>query len=110
MNQKVEKYFDQQTLSNRELLIELRSLIMDTIDDCDEDFKWGVPVYDNGRIYTTALKGRVNIGFVVNGLSEKQISTLEGTGKTMRHIKIATLDDIKKYHVKEIIQLVHKNA
>lgn len=55
---------------------------MATIDDCTEDYKWGVPVYDGGKFYIAAMKSRVHLGFATAGLTDDEIKTLEGTGKT----------------------------
>lgn len=83
---------------------------MATIDDCTEDYKWGVPVYDGGKFYIAAMKSRVHLGFATAGLTDDEIKTLEGTGKTMRHIKIHTMDDVADKHVEYFIKLVHERA
>jgi len=57
--------------------------------------KWGVPNFHKGIFYIVALKDHVNLGFSIKGLSEKELSLFEGAGKTMRHIKISTMQDIE---------------
>ena len=85
-------------------------MIMDTIPGCDEEFSWGVAVYDEGKFYIAAMKERVHIGFATTGLDKDEIKQLEGGGKTMRHLKIYSLDDIEDKKVAKFIRLVHKKA
>jgi len=52
----------------------------------------------------------VHVGFAINGLSKEEIRLFEGSGKTMRHIKIHSLDDIDEKKLVELIQLVDKKT
>ena len=52
----------------------------------------------------------MHVGFAINGLSEKEISLFEGSGKTMRHIKIHNLKDINEQKFVELIELVEKKS
>lgn len=56
------------------------------------------------------MKNRVNIGFAINGLSKEEIGLFEGSGKTMRHIKIHSLEDIDEKKPVKLIKLVDKKA
>jgi hypothetical protein len=56
------------------------------------------------------LKNHVNIGFSINGLSEDELKLFEGTGKTMRHIKIHTLEDVNEKKLVHLIELVKNKA
>ncbi len=51
------------------------------------------------------MKNQVNLGFSINGLSKEQIALFEGTGKTMRHIKIRTLTDIDEKKIVKLLKI-----
>ncbi|MDX1765466.1 MAG: DUF5655 domain-containing protein [Candidatus Saccharimonadales bacterium] len=110
MDEKVKDYIDKQEEPKQMLLKELRKLLVDTIKDCQEEFSWGVPVYDGGKFYIAAMKERVHIGFAITGLSEEEVSNFEGGGKTMRHLKIYDIDDKLEKRIVKLIKLVHEKA
>jgi hypothetical protein len=71
--------------------------------------KMGVPWYE-GRYYIVALKGHVNLGFSVKGLTKKQMALFEGKGKMMRHIKIRSASEIDGKEVARLLKLVKKGC
>ena len=83
---------------------------MDTFPDSTEEMKWGVPNFYHGNFYIVALKTHVNLGFSIKNLSEQEQALLEGTGKTMRHIKIGTLQEIDKKKIVALLKLVTTKA
>lgn len=110
MNKKVVEYIKKQEKWKKELLEKARELILDTIPNCKEKFNWGVPVYDGGKFYIAAMKTRIHIGFAITGLNEKEIEELEGSGKTMRHVKIHSLKEFNKQKLIDLIKLVYSKA
>jgi hypothetical protein len=70
----------------------------------------GVVTFASGKFYIAAMKTRVHVGFAVTGLSEDEISMFEGNGKTMKHIKIPTLESIDATRLVKMIELVGKKA
>jgi len=56
------------------------------------------------------MKNRVHVGFAITGLNKDEISLFEGSGKTMRHIKNSTLEDIDQKKLVRLIELVDKKA
>ncbi len=56
------------------------------------------------------MKNRVHVGFAITGLTKEEIDMFEGSGKTMRHIKIYSLEDIKEEKIVEMIHIVNNNA
>ena len=56
------------------------------------------------------MKNRVHVGFAITGLNQEEIDMFEGSGKTMRHIKIHSLEDIKKESLVKMINMVNKKA
>jgi uncharacterized protein YdhG (YjbR/CyaY superfamily) len=106
----VEDYIKQQPSPQKEILQELRALILKTFPDASEEMKWGVPTYNEGKYYLVSLKDHVNIGFSIKGLSETELGFVEGTGTTMRHLKIRTLADIDQQRIVDLLQLVAKKS
>ena len=69
----------------------------------------GVPWYE-GKFYLVALKDHVNMGFSVKGLSEQEKALFEGKGKTMRHLKFYSLEDVDEAMVAKLLRLVAEKA
>jgi hypothetical protein len=110
MTNKVEEYIEKQPKDQQKILKKLRNLILKTIPDCDKEMAWGVLAYREGKYYLAGMKERVHIGFSICGLSKKEIENFEGSGKTMRHIKIYTPNDIDKQRLIKLIKLVDQKA
>ena len=102
----VEIYIEGQESPQREICWELRKIILKTFDGIREEMKWGVPVYGGDLYYIGSLKDKVNLGFKIEGLKENEIGFFEGSGKTMRHIKIRSLEDIDEKKIVELLKLV----
>ena len=75
-----------------------RRLILESEPKLTEAIKWGNPVYEmNGKVcYLAATNAYVTLGFF-NGASLNNAQTqMEGTGKNMRHVKVPSLQDIRR--------------
>ncbi len=107
MSEQVESYIRKQKLPQAKILQKLRKLILKTFPKIYEEFKMGVPWYE-GKFYLVGLKDSVNLGFAVQGLTEKQTENFKGQGEYMRHLKFHTLKDIDKKHVVKLLKMVYK--
>ena len=105
MDEKVTAYISKQKSPQKEILNELRKIIMKTFPKIKEDFKLGVPWY--GKYYLVGLKDHVNIGFAIKGLPEKELALFQGKGKTMRHIEVASVKGMDR---KKIVNLLRISA
>ena len=105
MDEGVKKYLGKQNSSQREIIEILRELVLKVNPKIKETFKNGVPWYE-GKYYIAAMKGKVHLGFSIKGLSPEEKALFEGTGKTMRHIKIFSLNDINKTKISQLLKLV----
>jgi len=76
----------------------------------EEKMRWGVITFAAGKFYIAAMKNRVHVGFAITGLNKDEINLFEGSGKTMRHIKIPTSEDIDQKKLVKLIELVDKKA
>ena len=107
MDRKVEDYIEKQKSPQKEICQKLRKIILKTFPDIKEEMKMGVPWYE-GKYYIVALKDHVNIGFSLKGLSKKEQELFEGSGKTMKHIKIYSLKEIDDEKIIKLLKVVKK--
>lgn len=110
MNEKVREYIDKQDSPQKEIIVKVRDIFFKNLPNCNEQFAWGVVVYGGGKFYIAAMKNRVHVGFGITGLDKEEIDMFEGTGKTMRHIKIHSLEEINEEILVKRINIVNKKA
>ena len=110
MEKLVKAYIEKQGSPQKEILRKVREIFQKTVPNSKEKMRWGAIVFGNDTFYLAVIKNRVHVGFAITGLSPKEIKLFEGTGKTMRHIKIHTLDDIDDKKLVELITLVENKA
>ena len=110
MDKQVNEYIERQKSPQKEILQKVRKIFQKTLPSCEEKMAWGVVTFAGGKFYIAAMKNRVHVGFAISGLREDEISMFEGSGKTMRHIKIPTLEGIDKIKLVKMIELVDKKA
>jgi len=101
-------YIEKQKSPQMEILQKVRKIFQETLPNCEEKMTWGVITFASGKFYIAAMKNCVHVGFVVAGLTDEEISMLEGSGKTMRHIKIPTLESIDQRNLVRLIETVNK--
>ena len=110
MSKTIDDYINRQASPQKEICQHLRELILKTLPDTKEEMKWGAPVFGEGKFYIGALKDHVNLGFSIIGLSGEEIALFEGSGKTMRHIKVAKPDNIDEKRIVELLKLVDRKG
>ena len=107
MDKKVDEYIEKQKSLQKEVCRKLREIILKTFPDIREEMKLGVPWYE-GKYYIVALKDHVNLGFSLKNLSKEEAELFEGSGKTMKHIKISSLQEIDEERIVKLLKLVEK--
>ena len=110
MDKEANEYIAKQKSPQKEILKKVREIFRKTLPDCKEKMAWGVVTFAEGKFYIAAMKNRVHVGFAITGLNKEEISLFEGTGKTMRHIKIPTLEDIDEKKLAKLIKMVDEKA
>ncbi|MFC1941257.1 DUF1801 domain-containing protein [Chloroflexota bacterium] len=105
MDKKVENYMEKQKLPQREICQKLRRIILKTFPNIKEEMKLGVPWYEE-KYYIVALKDHANLGFSLKGLSREETELFEGGGKTMKHIKISSLNEIDETKIVKLLKVV----
>jgi hypothetical protein len=114
MDANVDKYIKKQKSPQKEICQRLRKIILTTFPDIIEEMRAGVPCYGHmieepcGKYYIAALKDHVNVGFSLKGLSKKEQELFEGSGKTMKHIKVYSLKDLDEKKIITLLNLVNK--
>jgi len=107
MKKEIAAYIRRQQSPQREICEKLHAIISQTFSGISDGIWAGVPFYDR-RYYIAALKDHVNIGFAITGLPQKQIDLFEGKGKTMRHIKVFSLNDIDEERIIMLLKISQK--
>ena len=107
---KVETYIENQKSPQKEILQKVREIFQSTLPNSEEEMRWGVVTFGGGKFYLAAMKSRVHVGFSINGLSSEEIKVFEGSGKTMRHIKIPDVESIDEEKLVDLIRMVDKKA
>jgi hypothetical protein len=107
-NEEVDRYIMDLPKNIQDITVALRKIILDSFPELIEEYKWSMPNYSyNGLVcYLQSAKKHVNLGFHKgNELQGKDINhLLQGTGKTMRHIRLTKLEDIQREAFTSLIQ------
>jgi hypothetical protein len=110
MDKEVEEYIEKQKSPQKEIIQKVRKIFKKTLPSCEEKMAWGCVTVAGGKFYIAAMKNRVHVGFSISGLNKEEIGLFEGSGKTMRHIKIPSLKDIDEEKLVKLIKIVDKKA
>ncbi len=104
MNSLVTEYINNSPLHQKEIMEVIRKMIHQTIENVTEDFKWNRPIFKVSKAfaYLQANKNHVNLGFYQDAEKfDDPEGKLEGTGKTMRHIKLENVSDINHHQLND---------
>ena len=101
----VDDYIKKQKSPQKEIIEKVRKIILKTFPKIEEKMYGGVPCYE-GKYYIAGLKKQVNLGFSIKGMKKEEITLFEGTGKTMRHIKLFSLEDVDEKRIVKLLRLV----
>ena len=110
MGSEVEAYIAKLKSPQKEIIEKVRKIFKKTLPSVEEKKMWGVIGFEDGKFYLGAIKDRVHVGFAITGLTKEQVGLFEGSGKTMRHIKIGSVQDIDEKKLVKLIKLVDKKA
>jgi len=110
MDEKVREYIEKQKSLTKRFYLRSGVFFMKPFLIGREKSKWGVINYADDKFYLGVVNDRIHVGFSVSGLSNDEIQILEGSGKTMKHIKIRFLEEIDEPKLKSLIKLVQLKA
>ncbi len=107
-NPAITDYISQATEEQVLILEDLRQLIHDSVEGTTEAIKWGFPVFGKTKDYTyfRFTKKHVTLGFYNIDKLEDPDNLLEGSGNTLRHIKIKKLEEINKPLIRKWLKAI----
>jgi hypothetical protein len=94
-----DEYLHEKNLGQREVVTRLRAFVKKSVPKVKEGINpWRIPIFEsNGPIcYYMAGKNHITLGFIRGTSLPDPEGLLEGTGKNLRHVKIKTVDDLKR--------------
>ena len=100
----IDGFFSKQPPHLRAILEDLRKLIEEAAPEAQSSLKWGMPFYTlDGAMFcaTSAHKSHVNL--ILSGAPDAfsdPAGRLSGEGKTGRHLKLTTLDELPRESVR----------
>ena len=92
--------------SIRPIAEELRRLVHRAAPQLRESVKWGVPVWI-GRKNVVCLMlypDHVNLGFFQGSTLGKSHKEIEGTGKSLRHVKVRSVADARRPVLAQLVR------
>ena len=98
-------FFEKQPAPMRAILEQLRKLIEQSAPDAESSIKWGMPFYTIGGAMFCALGGhKSHVNLILSGppgAFDDPGKRLTGAGKTGRHLKLRSVDEIPTKAVRE---------
>jgi hypothetical protein len=100
----IDGFFAKQQPQLRPILEELRRLVEEAAPDATSSIKWGMPFYSVGDNMMCALAGfKSHVNLILAGppgtFGDPE-GRLEGDGKTGKHLKLRTLDELPRAAIK----------
>jgi len=90
----------------KDVLKGLRALVKRTIAGCEEYVNpWKIPSFDANGTVCGFMAGKEHVTFIfLRGAALPDPERLlEGTGKSVRHVKVRTMNDVRKPALKKLI-------
>ena len=89
-----------------ELATSVRQVILSTLQDLDEVVKWGHLVYEKNRMICSIMvhKNHVNLQIWRGAELNDPENILEGEGKSMRHVKVHSPEEVKTDYFKFLLK------
>ena len=113
MSPLIDEYVEGLTDWKKDVAEELREIIRAASRELTEEVKWGWPCYTaGGKNICCIMNMRTTVNFVLylGAELDDPSGLIEGTGKTMRHVKLRRIQDLRKpaftKFIKESIRLV----
>jgi hypothetical protein len=94
------------TAAQAKIVNSLRRIIRQAAPTATESLKWGQPVYEeNGPFaYIKPSKNHITFGFWRGAELSDPRGVLEGEGDRMKHVKLASMKDIRKPVLQKFIK------
>jgi len=102
----INEYLETKDVRLQEVIRQLRILMKKLIPDVVEGVNpWRIPTFyvNDQMCYLRVGLRHITFGFFWGTSLEDPKGLLEGTGKNLRHVKLRTIDDLKKDGMRELI-------
>lgn len=109
MDGKAEEYLKRQKSPQKEICNKLREMILKNFPEIEETVM-SEGLWYEGKFYLAVFKDHVNLGVGISGLNEEELKNFEGKGKSMRHLKFFSADDIDEKRLLKLMQLVYEKS
>jgi hypothetical protein len=109
MSPQIQQFLMQLPEEKREAAMYLRDLILSADTTLTEAIKWRNLTFVKGKtnvafIYTFPTVDYINLGFFNGTSMDDPKKLLEGTGKGMRHLKVASIKNIPTAQIKKWVK------
>jgi hypothetical protein len=112
--QPIDAFFSKQPPALQPIHAALRSLIERAAPDAVSALKWGMPFYEIGGNLVCGIGGhKKHVNLILFGAPETYPDPeglLEGEGKTGRHLKLTSLDDLPEKAVRGWLAIAARRA
>jgi hypothetical protein len=98
--------------TNHEIVQAVRALVKKTFESTAEEVKYGGILFSSGVQFcgVFAYRAHVSVEFGSGAKIADALGHLEGSGKGRRHLKLASVADIKSKRLAEYLALAHQAA
>ncbi|HEY5946725.1 MAG TPA: DUF1801 domain-containing protein [Kofleriaceae bacterium] len=114
LGQPVEGFFAKQQAALRPVLMELRKIIESTVPDAESSIKWGNPFFTlDGKMMVALSAHKSHVNLILAGPPNAFADPhgrLTGAGKTGRHLKLTSLDELPRGEVRGWVKTAAKIA
>jgi hypothetical protein len=106
----MKSYLDELDLPIRKLVKSVRRNVLEAAPELEEIIKWGNPAYEKNGLVCAIVphKDHVNLQFFSGKDLSDPDEILEGTGKSMRHVKISGSSNIKDESLRALVKVAVK--
>jgi len=110
----IDGFFARQPAHLRPILEALRDLADEAAPEAEKSIKWGMPFYSVGGVVICALAGhKSHVNLILAGppaIFADPSGRLEGGGKTGRHLKLRTIDELPRAEVRGWLRAAAEHA
>jgi hypothetical protein len=110
----IDGFFSKHKGPLRAVLVELRKIIESTVPDAESSIKWGNPFYTlNGKMMIAMSAHKAHVNLILAGPPNAFADPhkrLTGEGKTGRHLKLTSLDELPRDEVRGWVKTAAKLA
>ncbi len=102
----IDSYVEKKESNLIEVAEGLRRLMKKTVKGCTESVNpWRIPTFEsNGQMcFFMVVKNHVTFGFIRGTALADPEGLLEGTGKSVRHVKLRAVEDLKRPALRKLI-------